>query len=169
MHRGGAEIVLALEQLTGQLSPQCVITVGRFVPHPGAVNVIAGSAELSIDFRDPSNELLGASEARIETLVRDIAARRKLTVEVELLESLPVVAMDASVCERLIAAAAKVGVPNIPQTISGALHDSAILAPVIPTAMLFVASRDGISHNPAEFSRIEDFELAARILAAAVS
>ena len=49
-------------------------------------------------------------------------------------------------------------------TTSGALHDAAVLAPLLPTAMLFVASRDGISHNPAEFSRIEDIAEAARVL-----
>ena len=49
-------------------------------------------------------------------------------------------------------------------TTSGALHDAAILAPLLPTAMLFVASRDGISHNPAEFSRIEDIAAAADVL-----
>ncbi len=55
-----------------------------------------------------------------------------------------------------------------PDAVSGALHDTAILAPFLPAAMLFVASRDGISHNPAEFSRIEDVACAARIVAEAV-
>jgi acetylornithine deacetylase/succinyl-diaminopimelate desuccinylase-like protein len=52
--------------------------------------------------------------------------------------------------------------------VSGALHDAAILAPLVPTVMLFVASRDGISHNPAEFSRIDDIAAATRLLAAVV-
>jgi len=61
------------------------------------------------------------------------------------------------------------GVAKFPDVASGALHDSAILAPLLPTAMLFVASEDGISHNPAEFSRIEDIALATEILAAVVT
>ncbi len=65
--------------------------------------------------------------------------------------------MDADLCGRL---AKLVG----HTTTSGALHDAAILAPLLPTAMLFVASRDGISHNPAEFSRIEDIAAAADVL-----
>jgi len=51
----------------------------------------------------------------------------------------------------------------------GALHDAAILAPFVPTAMLFIASRDGLSHNPAEYSRIDDIVLAAEILYAAIT
>ena len=57
----------------------------------------------------------------------------------------------------------------LPETTSGALHDAAILAAVIPTIMLFVASRDGISHNPDEFSRLEDATAATRLLYEAVS
>jgi acetylornithine deacetylase/succinyl-diaminopimelate desuccinylase-like protein len=53
--------------------------------------------------------------------------------------------------------------------VSGALHDAAILAVLVPTVMLFVASRDGISHNPAEFSRIDDVAAATRLLAEVVA
>jgi len=70
--------------------------------------------------------------------------------------------------ERLRAALARAvqiaGVGDVPVAVSGALHDAAVLAPHVPTAMLFVASRDGISHNPAEFSRFEDVADAARVI-----
>ena len=68
------------------------------------------------------------------------------------------VELDEGVIRRLQAA----GVSH--RTSSGALHDAAILAPLLPTAMLFVASRDGISHNPAEFSRTQDIAAAAAVL-----
>jgi N-carbamoyl-L-amino-acid hydrolase len=61
-------------------------------------------------------------------------------------------------------AAAAAGLGELPRTVSGALHDAAIVAPHLPTAMLFVASKGGISHNPAEFSRVEDVASAARVL-----
>jgi OHCU decarboxylase len=53
---------------------------------------------------------------------------------------------------------------GLPVTVSGALHDSAVLAPHVPTVMLFVPSKDGISHNPAEFSRVEDIAAAAQLV-----
>lgn len=165
---GAAEMISALERLAPAISPQAVLTVGRFACQPNAVNVIAGEAEFSIDFRAPTNESLADGEARIGTTLREIASRRGLSFEVQTLETLPAVAMDARVCNRLREAAGRLGMAALPATTSGALHDAAILAPRVPTAMLFVASRDGISHNPAEFSRIEDIAAAVQVLAEAV-
>ena len=65
-------------------------------------------------------------------------------------------------------AAGLLGMPPLPEAVSGALHDAAILAACLPTVMLFVASRGGISHNPAEFSRIDDVAAATRLLAEVV-
>jgi N-carbamoyl-L-amino-acid hydrolase len=74
------------------------------------------------------------------------------------------VELDPRVCAKMRRAADKARVEPIVDTVSGALHDAAILAPHVPTAMLFVPSRDGISHNPDEFSRTEDIAAAASIL-----
>ena len=71
--------------------------------------------------------------------------------------------MDADLCGRLTRFAANVARGSA-TAVSGALHDAAVLAPHLPTAMLFVPSRDGISHNPAEFSRVRDVALAAKVL-----
>ena len=79
-------------------------------------------------------------------------------------EAAPAVEMDLHVCAALERAAEKVGLGKLPGAVSGALHDSAVLGPKLPTAMLFVASKDGISHNPAEFSRVEDIAMAARVV-----
>ena len=79
-------------------------------------------------------------------------------------ESAPAVEMDLRICAALERSAEKLGLGKLPSTVSGALHDSAVIAPHLPTAMLFVASRDGISHNPAEFSRVEDIATAAKIV-----
>jgi len=84
-----------------------------------------------------------------------------MQVAVEQTESILARPMDAGLIERLRAAAAGDG---LPVTVSGALHDSAVIAPFVPTVMLFVPSRDGISHNPAEFSRVEDVADAARLV-----
>jgi acetylornithine deacetylase/succinyl-diaminopimelate desuccinylase-like protein len=72
------------------------------------------------------------------------------------------------VCDRLKKSAAAIGI-EAPPAVSGALHDAAVIASYLPTAMVFIASRDGISHNPAEFSRIEDIALAARVIEGVVS
>ena len=76
--------------------------------------------------------------------------------------------MDLRICARLQKSAKQLNIP-VTFAISGALHDAAVLAPHLPTAMLFIASKDGISHNPAELSRIDDLALAAKLIAGAIS
>lgn len=161
---GAAEMVLELERLASRVSADAVVTVGRLACQPGAINVIASEAEFSVDFRAPENGLLAAGLDKIQALVEAIATRRELESTVDVLESLPAVPMDAGLCGQLRAAAGRLGVPRVGSATSGALHDAAILAAFMPTAMLFVPSRDGISHNPAEFSRADDLAVAAAVL-----
>jgi allantoate deiminase len=167
---GAAKAIVALESLGRELDGQerqTVITVGRLDVQPNAVNVIPGRVRFSIDLRARGAEVLERGDARVRELLSGIAAERNLQLQVSCTESLPPVPMDKGVCARLRSAARRLG-QDLPDTASGALHDTAILAPFIPAAMLFVASRDGISHNPAEHTRMEDIAAAARIVAEAV-
>jgi hydantoinase/carbamoylase family amidase len=166
---GAAEIVCYLESLARDLADgaaHTVVTVGRIEVHPNALNVIPGSAAFSVDFRSPSEAVLDRGEERLQARLPKLAGARSLEIELTRTEVLPVVPMDRGVCDRLRQAAQQLDL-ELPGATSGALHDTAILAPLLPSAMLFVASRDGISHNPAEFSRIEHIALAARVLAEA--
>jgi len=163
---GAAEMIRYLESLGYDLadgSPGTVITVGRIEADPNAINVIAGSARFSIDFRSSSEAVLARGEERLLARLPKLAGARGLAIQLAQTEVLPVVPMDLSVCSRLREAAGRLGM-QVPDAASGALHDSAILAPLVPTAMLFVASKDGVSHNPAEESRVEDIAQAARVL-----
>ncbi|HYE59228.1 MAG TPA: Zn-dependent hydrolase [Rhodothermales bacterium] len=166
---GAAEVMLQLEALARRLSPQTVATVGQLVVRPGALNVIPGEADFSLDFRSPDDALLEEGERQIEALLAGTTMRRGLSATLEATEVQPAIALDADVCNRLQQAAVRAGHGPLPVTVSGALHDAAIVAPHVPTAMLFVASRDGISHNPDEFSRIEDIAAAAEVLRALVT
>jgi acetylornithine deacetylase/succinyl-diaminopimelate desuccinylase-like protein len=121
-----------------------------------------------VDFRSPSNDILASGDASIRQLLSSIGEKRGLQTRIECFENLPALPFDQDLCNRLRGAGAELGIP-LPDASSGALHDSAILAPFLPTAMLFVASRDGISHNPAEFSRPEDIAAAARVVAAVIA
>ena len=167
---GAAELVLALEALGREIDghhPGSTLTTGVLTVAPNAVNVVPGMVTFMLDFRSPSKEALDFGDDAICRLLSSVGEKRGLRTEIECFENLPPVPFDASLCDRLRQGAAELGIP-LPDASSGALHDSAILAPYLPTAMLFVASRDGISHNPTEFSRIEDIASAARIVAAAI-
>jgi OHCU decarboxylase len=160
---GAAEIVLALEKAAAKLSPDTVATVGRLVNHPNAVNVIPDRVEFTVDLRAPDDEILGRGDMEVRKIVADICGRRGLKFEIELTETIDACPMNSRMCDRLVKAAKFAG-EKIEATISGALHDSAVIAQHVPAAMLFVPSRDGISHNPAEFSRVEDIAAAARVV-----
>jgi allantoate deiminase len=163
-----ATCVLQLEGLANGIGEHTVITVGRIHAKPNAINVIPAEVDFTIDFRSPGDEILAEGDERIHHLVQQTCERRGLKHTVEMTESAPAVEMDLHLCERLKRSAAKLGIDS-PPAVSGALHDAAVIAPHLPTAMVFVASRDGISHNPAEFSRVEDLALAARVIEGIVS
>jgi hydantoinase/carbamoylase family amidase len=168
---GAAEIVSALETLGRTLDNEnghTVLTVGRLEVEPNAINVIPGRVRLSIDFRARKNAELSNGDARVRRVVADIAGRRGLGLELSCTEEVAAVPMDPGVCARLREASQRLGL-RVPDAASGALHDTAILAPLVPSAMLFVASKDGISHSPAELSRMEDIAFAARIVVEALS
>jgi len=167
---GAAEAVCALEALARELDKEnghTVITVGRLDVEPNALNVIPGRVTFRIDFRARTNAELAAGDERVRRTVERVAAGRGLALELAVTEELAAIPLDAGVCGRLRDAAGRLGLA-VPDTTSGALHDTAIVAPLIPAAMLFIASRGGISHNPAEWSRFEDIACAAAIVAEAV-
>ena len=167
---GAAHAMAALESLGRELDGEAdhtVITVGRIEVHPNALNVIPGRVRFSIDFRSPSDSILERGDERLRVLLHQCAAARGLDLEITCTEKIPVVPMDQAVCEMLREAGRRLDL-RLPDVKSGALHDTAILAPLLPAAMLFVASKDGISHNPAEFSRIEHIALAVRVLVEAL-
>jgi hydantoinase/carbamoylase family amidase len=152
-----SKVITGVDAMARESGPATVATVGRIECQPNAVNVIPGMVGFTIDLRSPDTSTLAACHERIFHLITHCGAS---ALDIVVTEDQPPVAMDKQLCASLHKAAnAKIG-----HTVSGALHDAAILAPHIPTAMLFVASKDGISHNPAEFSRIEDITAAAEVL-----
>jgi hydantoinase/carbamoylase family amidase len=163
-----AEMISAVESLPAPFDPAAVATVGRIACRPNAVNVIAEHVSFTIDFRAASDDVLERGDAAIRAQLAAIARKRGVDAQIQQSESINATGLSTAVCARLRESAERLGHP-LPDTVSGALHGAAILAPHVPTAMLFVASRDGISHNPAEYSRIDDIALAAQILYTAIS
>ncbi|MEM8782053.1 MAG: 2-oxo-4-hydroxy-4-carboxy-5-ureidoimidazoline decarboxylase [Planctomycetota bacterium] len=153
-----AECLSQLEALAPKLGPDAVLTVGRLIVEPNAINVIPDRVTFTIDLRAPEDAQLAEGDVQLCQLVTQTATRRRLDTRIEQTESLPAQPLDATLVDRLTR------LTDTPAVVSGALHDAAILAPLLPTAMLFIPSRDGISHNPAEFSRVEDVHAAVAAL-----
>jgi OHCU decarboxylase len=163
---GAAEMISTVEALGLELDdelPYSVCTAGTLSVTPGAANVIPGEATFTVDMRGQEEALLERGEVALRERVGEIAARRDLEHHVRRSEHIAPSPLSQEIGRALQAAAAELGL-EVPIRPSGALHDAAIVAEHVPTAMIFVASREGVSHNPAEFSATEDIAQAAAVL-----
>jgi allantoate deiminase len=149
-----AEWIVAVEQLARR-TPGIVATVGFIEARPGAANVISGEARAMLDIRHASDR---ARTEALDELIRQaesIAVRRGVTVKWRTLLVQNAVAMDPFLTERIEHAIHKAGCePH--RMASGAGHDAMILAERIPTAMIFLRTPGGISHDPAESVHLDD-------------
>jgi allantoate deiminase len=155
---GAAEWITAVER-EAQRVPGLVATVGVVDAEPGATNVIAGKARLTLDVRHRADDLrVGALETLLQ-LAEEIAERRGLSLLPGTPLSQQSVPMDPFLVGRAEEAIRKAGcAPH--RMVSGAGHDAMILAEKVPAAMIFLRTPGGISHNPEETVKIEDVEKA---------
>lgn len=142
-------------------------TVGTLEPAPGASNVIAGEASLSVDLRARTEDGLDMAISLARDLARTIAVEEDLGHEVTELYRHSPLPMDSGLIELLEVSAAEAGARTM-RLQSGAAHDASVIGRHVPAAMLFVPSRDGISHAPDEHSEGPACELGARALAIAL-
>lgn len=110
---------------------------------------------------------MDAFTAEAEQIIQAIAKEHDLTVEMDLWMDERPVPMDETIVATVEQAVKQTG-KRYKVMHSGAGHDSQIIAPHFPTAMLFVPSIDGISHNPAEATTIEDLTAGVEVLAASL-
>jgi allantoate deiminase len=155
---GAAEWVGEVER-SGQEVSGLVATVGRIEAKPGATNVIAGEARLTLDLRHSSDDIRSRVVADLIRKAQEIASRRGLSVNQSILLSQSAVAMEPFLIEHIENAIAKTGCkPH--RMMSGAGHDAMILAEKVPSAMIFLRTPGGVSHDPAESVAAEDVEKA---------
>jgi ureidoglycolate amidohydrolase len=164
-----AEIALAVESAaksTGAVDT--VATTGICDIFPRAVNSIPSRSRMEIDVRDIDGARRDAVLARICRAAEEIAARRNVTLRSELLNADPPAQCDPAAIAALEAACRTHGA-RYRFLISRAYHDSLFMSLVAPTAMLFIPSRDGISHRPDEYSSPEAIARGALVLAETLS
>ena len=159
-----AEWVLDVE-VAGRATPGLLATSGRLAVHPGATNVIPGSATVSLDVRHPHDPVRVAAVAGLRRAAEARADARGLELDWTTRLENPATAMAAELTALLATAVAAVGVeaPSLP---SGAGHDAVALAELTGVAMLFVRCAGGVSHHPAESVRAEDVAVAVAALGA---
>ena len=149
-----AEVAVAVRRLAADLGGHQVGTVGRIDLHPNLVNVVAARATLTVDLRNTDEAVLATAERGLRARVDEIAAAEGVTAAWRSLARFAPVAFAEDVIALVERAAADRGhtVMRLP---SGAGHDAQMIARMCPTGMVFVPSRGGVSHNPAEYTEPE--------------
>lgn len=149
-----AEWTVAVEK-HAHATPDLVATVGVLEAKPGAGNVIAGECRATLDVRHASDAVRMQSVNSILAKADEIAKRRGIAVisATKLLQT--ATPMDSFLLAQIETAISQTGLtPH--RLASGAGHDAMILAHKVPSAMIFLRSPGGISHNPKESVILED-------------
>ncbi len=144
-----ARVVTFLRDWARDANTPTVATVGCMSFEPNAINVIPSRATFTVDLRDPDEGRLQEEEAALAAHLKELAAAEEVTISVERLAGFEPVTFDRRIVELVEDAARKRGLTSKRMT-SGAGHDAQMIARIAPSAMIFVPSIGGISHNPRE-------------------
>lgn len=158
-----ANIAVFLRDLADRFGGNQVCTVGKIDVHPNLINVVPSRAVLTLDVRNTDEELLKKAECEIAEHMSALATREGLTITSRPLARFEPVEFDDRVITLVENLAREQG-QSVMRLPSGAGHDAQMLARVCPSAMIFVPSKDGISHNPAEHTDDSDMQAGANLL-----
>jgi allantoate deiminase len=143
-----AEWILEVEKIASE-QLALVATTGSIRIDPNASNVIPGEAIVSLDVRHSCDATRQAAVDRMIETAAAICDRRGVRLKYEYKLDQPAVSLDEELTAKLATAVELSGVP-VHRMISGAGHDAMIVAPQLPSAMLFLRSPGGDSHHPDE-------------------
>jgi N-carbamoyl-L-amino-acid hydrolase len=155
-------VLNALNALMRDPSDVLRYTVGQVTVLPNSSNSVADTARFSIDLRHPDAAILKTRGDAVAGVAQAAATTCAVTVEETF--NAPPTLFDPGVIGAVEAAAAGLGYRHVRMP-SGAFHDAQFVTAVAPAGMIFVPSRRGISHNPAEYSSAAQLAAGARVLA----
>ncbi|WP_375779096.1 Zn-dependent hydrolase [Bradyrhizobium sp. ma5] len=158
-----SEIVLAVEEIAKRHAPNAVGTVGEAMIATPSRNVIPGEIAFTVDLRSSDDAIMQALDGDLRNALTEIATRRNVETSLELVWRMPPTHFDPTIVKALENAANTLGY-SWRRITSGAGHDSCNLNTKIPTAMVFVPCRDGVSHNELEDASQADCTAGANVL-----
>ncbi|CAM5220779.1 Allantoate deiminase OS=Ureibacillus acetophenoni OX=614649 GN=SAMN05877842_11031 PE=3 SV=1 [Ureibacillus acetophenoni] len=155
-------MILKIEQIAFNYK-NAVATVGKLQVKPNGVNVIPGEVTFSLDVRDLDNERCAKIVNEISEMIQEVSQKRGVQSEITELQTVSSVQANAGMQAMIKEAIVSKGIKPI-SLVSGAGHDAMNLARICPMGMIFVRSKDGISHNPLEYTSMDDCEIATNVL-----
>ena len=140
-----------------------VTTIGQIEFRPNLANVVPAYAQFSIDMRHTDADILNRFQEEVLEIIKKLTSEEKVTFNFKTIFDDKPVYMDKAIMDIISKACENQGAKYM-KIHSGAGHDSQILARIAPASMIFVPSKNGISHNPEEFTDPNLLEKGARIL-----
>lgn len=158
-----ASVNLFARRLAGEMGGNQVATVGSLALRPNLINVVPNRAVFTVDLRNTDEAKLQEAEAKVAAHVAEVAAAERVEVEAKVLARFEPVIFDAGLVDRVEhhAQALSLSTRRMP---SGAGHDAQMMQRLCPTAMIFVPSVAGLSHNVKEHTEASDLAAGARVL-----
>jgi len=161
--QGAAAFIILVHNVINQEFEEGVVNCGHVSVRPDTFNVVPSQASLRVECRHPNTHKLKDMEARVIRLAQDCAKDYRLSVGADRVLHRPAEVMSEDFSREFERACDAEGVTHMP-IISYAGHDAQIMNQVTPSAMIFLPSVDGISHNPKEFTEWHHVERGANVL-----
>ena len=158
-----ARLSTFVRDLANEIGGNQVGTIGSVKLFPDLINVIPNKAVVTVDVRNTDEAKLKEAERRIDAFVAEAARAEGCTAESRRLARFEPVIFDAGMAAMIERTAKDLGF-SVRRMTSGAGHDAQMMQRVAPTAMIFVPSVGGISHNVREYTKPEDLEAGANVL-----
>lgn len=162
---GTARMITRLTELTEQNGINSRCTIGELSIPNASTNVSPGEVHFSLDLREASGDALQELQTKAFESIHQLAFQLNLDVTIKETWSLPPCPFDKD-CLANIQAACEISYPEISphSMVSGAGHDAVYVSRVAPTAMIFVPSEKGLSHNECEYTSPEQLEKGCNVL-----
>ncbi|MDA0997509.1 MAG: M20 family metallo-hydrolase [Proteobacteria bacterium] len=158
-----AAIATEARRIADDMGGNQVATSGVITLKPNLINVIAKHATVTVDLRNTDEALLQTSEQRMQAFVADLGTSEGVDIAARTLARFEPVAFDEAMIDLVEATAQALGC-SVRRMPSGAGHDAQMFAPNCQTAMIFVPSKGGISHNVREYTAPEEIKVGADVL-----
>lgn len=158
-----AKVSTFVNDLALSMAPHQLATVGSMEIKPNLINVVPNFARFTVDLRNPSETDLQKAEVALEEFIATQAKDHDLSVSKKILARFEPVPFNSTLLDSIEACAQDNNL-STKRMFSGAGHDAQMFAPNCPTAMIFVPSHKGISHNINEYTSPEQLANGANIL-----
>jgi beta-ureidopropionase / N-carbamoyl-L-amino-acid hydrolase len=158
-----AAVTVFARKLAWEMGGHQVATVGSLSLRPNLINVVPNHATFTVDLRNTDEAKLKEAEARVAAHIAEVAKQERVEVETKVLARFEPVIFDAGLVDRVEhhAKALSLSTRRMP---SGAGHDAQMMQRICPTAMIFVPSVAGLSHNVKEHTEAADLAAGAQVL-----